>query len=123
MVIKEFEYVPGATNLKHKFRVLTCGVFLIKDVLRDIETAMGLDPGEGQEYVDSLISEVPGEHPRAPFIELALGDGIPVRLGSGELECPILASFIIQSILTHSQGARTSIPSGHCRTIQTGGDF
>ncbi|KAJ7868632.1 hypothetical protein B0H14DRAFT_2729835 [Mycena olivaceomarginata] len=83
IVIKEFEYVPAATNLKHKFRVLTCGVFLIKDVLRDIETAMRLDPGEGQEYVDSLISEVPGEHPRVPFIELALGDGIPVRLGSG----------------------------------------
>ncbi|KAJ7306764.1 hypothetical protein DFH08DRAFT_629308, partial [Mycena albidolilacea] len=83
IVIKEFEYVPAAKNLKHKFCVLTCRVFLIKDVLHDIETAMGLDPGKGQEYVDSLISEVLGEHLRVPFIELALGDGIPVQLGSG----------------------------------------
>ncbi|KAF8217692.1 hypothetical protein K438DRAFT_2006743 [Mycena galopus ATCC 62051] len=83
IVIKEVEYVPAATKLKHKFRVLSCGVFLIKDVLRDIETAMALDRGEGQEYVDSLFHELEGTHAEVLFIDLSLGDGISAWLGSG----------------------------------------
>ncbi|KAJ7753790.1 hypothetical protein B0H16DRAFT_1459263 [Mycena metata] len=49
----QVEYLPTATSLKHKFRVVACGVFRIKDVLPDLEAIMGLDLGEGQEYVES----------------------------------------------------------------------
>ncbi|KAJ7746466.1 hypothetical protein DFH07DRAFT_962942 [Mycena maculata] len=58
MILKVVEYVPMASKLKHKFRVRACGVFGIKDVLCDIESVMGLNRGEGQEYVDSLFDEL-----------------------------------------------------------------
>ncbi|KAK7059745.1 MYND-type domain-containing protein [Favolaschia claudopus] len=88
IVIKYVEYVPTATKLKHKFSVVSCGVFLIKDVLRDIEVAMNLDPGEGEEYIDSVVREVrerPGEdgRKRIQFIDFSLGDGISPWLGGG----------------------------------------
>ncbi|KAF7348597.1 MYND-type domain-containing protein [Mycena venus] len=85
IVIKEVEYVPTATKLKHKFRVVSCGVFLINDVLRDIEAAMALDPGEGQEYVDSLFYELSVVHAKVPFIDLSFGNGISAWLGSGTI--------------------------------------
>ncbi|KAJ6469399.1 hypothetical protein C8R45DRAFT_1016921 [Mycena sanguinolenta] len=83
IVLKAVEYVPAATKLQHKFRVVSCGVFRIGDVLRDIETVMGLDRGEGQEYVDSLFHELAGTHASVPFIDLTFGDGIEAWLGSG----------------------------------------
>ncbi|KAJ7150914.1 hypothetical protein C8R43DRAFT_1005604 [Mycena crocata] len=84
IVIKVVEYVPTATKLKHKFRVVACGVFRIKDVLRDLELVMQLDPGEGQEYVDSLFAELDSTRsgPKMPFIDLSFGDGISAWLGS-----------------------------------------
>ncbi|KAJ7222074.1 hypothetical protein B0H12DRAFT_1031320, partial [Mycena haematopus] len=83
IVLKAVEYVPTATKLQHKFRVVSCGVFRIKDVLRDIEAVMGLDRGEGQEYVASLFYELAGTHGSVPFVDLTFGDGIDAWLGSG----------------------------------------
>ncbi|KAJ6572130.1 hypothetical protein B0H19DRAFT_1256040 [Mycena capillaripes] len=83
IVVKKVEYVPTASKLKHRFRVVSCGVFLIKDVLRDLEALMQLDRGEGQEYVDSLFYELEGAHAKVPFIDLSFGDGISAWLGSG----------------------------------------
>ncbi|KAJ7770689.1 hypothetical protein B0H16DRAFT_1685922 [Mycena metata] len=83
IVFKQVEYVPTATKLKHKFRIVACGVFLIKDVLRDIETVMRLDLGEGQEFVDSLFYELDGTHANVPFVDLSFGDGVSAWLGSG----------------------------------------
>jgi hypothetical protein len=83
IVFKVVEYVPTAIHLKYKFRVVSCGVFRIKDVLRDVEAIMGLDPGEGQEYVDGLLDELE-ETSKVPFIDLSFGEGVTAWLGSGE---------------------------------------
>ncbi|KAJ7034521.1 hypothetical protein C8F04DRAFT_1101240 [Mycena alexandri] len=83
IVFKQVEYVPTATKVKHKFRIVACGVFLIKDVLRDIETVMRLDLGEGQGFVDTLFYELDGTHAKVPFVDLSFGDGVSAWLGSG----------------------------------------
>ncbi|KAJ6469418.1 hypothetical protein C8R45DRAFT_1016962 [Mycena sanguinolenta] len=86
IVFRAVEYVPTATKLKHKFRVVSCGVFRIKDVLCDIELIMGLNRGEGQEYVDSLLYEPAEPYATVPHIDLSFGDfgdGIQAWLGSG----------------------------------------
>ncbi|KAJ7249479.1 hypothetical protein C8J57DRAFT_1357132 [Mycena rebaudengoi] len=90
IVFKQVEYVPSATKLKHKFRVVSCGVFRIRDVLRDLETAMGLNAGEGQEYIDGLFEEMGANKPvndpgmvRVPFVDLSFGDEVSTWLGSG----------------------------------------
>ncbi|KAJ6600034.1 hypothetical protein DFH09DRAFT_1129272 [Mycena vulgaris] len=88
IVVKEVEYVPTASKLKHKFRVLACGVFRVKDILRDLEAHMRLDRGEGQEYVDSLFDELDGTRSgpeygtKVPFIDLSFGEGVSPWLGS-----------------------------------------
>ncbi|EGO04047.1 hypothetical protein SERLA73DRAFT_175780 [Serpula lacrymans var. lacrymans S7.3] len=52
------EYTPHASkDLKHKFRINSCGVFRIVDVLADIEHAMGLDKGEGAEYIQNCLQD------------------------------------------------------------------
>ncbi|KAJ6572124.1 hypothetical protein B0H19DRAFT_1256032 [Mycena capillaripes] len=83
IVVKKVKYVATATKLTHRFRVVSCGVFLIKDVLHDIETLLSLDRGKGQEYVDSLLHELDAIHAKVPYIDLSFGDGIPASLGSG----------------------------------------
>ncbi|KAJ7681136.1 hypothetical protein B0H17DRAFT_1206074 [Mycena rosella] len=89
IVVKQVEYAPAASKLKHKFRVVACGVFRVKDILRDLETIMRLDRGEGQEYVDSLFDELDGARigpqysTKVPFIDLSFGDGVMPWLGSG----------------------------------------
>ncbi|KAF7338746.1 hypothetical protein MSAN_02197000 [Mycena sanguinolenta] len=85
IVFQVVEYVPTATKLKNKFPVVSCGVFRIKDVLHDIELIMGLNRGEGQEYVESLFSESAGRPARVPYIYLSFGDGISPRLGCGSV--------------------------------------
>ncbi|KAJ7034504.1 hypothetical protein C8F04DRAFT_1234152 [Mycena alexandri] len=90
IVFKQVEYVPTATKLKHKFRVLVCGVFRIKEVLRDLETVMRLDRGEGQEYVDSVFPEM---HEMVPFAHLSFGNGVTAWLGSGVTSTAALRNF------------------------------
>jgi hypothetical protein len=101
IVFKQVEYVPTATHLKHKFRVLSCGVFRIKDVLRDVEVIMGLDHGEGQEYVDSVFYELEGAHAKVPFIDLSFGDNISAWLGSGEFSVIIWFSIVTSPCRCH----------------------
>ncbi|KAJ7124492.1 hypothetical protein C8R44DRAFT_783580 [Mycena epipterygia] len=55
IVFLEVQYVPTATKLRHKFHIASCGVFLIQDVLRDVETILGLESGEGQEWIDDIL--------------------------------------------------------------------
>lgn len=92
IVFKDMEHVPTATKLKHKFRMLKCGVFCLKDVIRDLESAMGLESGEGQEYVDSLFADLDSTGRNlVPFLSLSLGEGVDPWLGSGE--CSIFSTF------------------------------
>ncbi|KAJ7669378.1 hypothetical protein DFH06DRAFT_182474 [Mycena polygramma] len=83
IVIKMIEHVPTATKLKNKFRVALCGVFLIKDVIRDVEGIMNLNRDEGQEYVDGLFYELAGAHADVPFIHLAFCDGVTAWICTG----------------------------------------
>ncbi|KAJ7154619.1 hypothetical protein C8R46DRAFT_1117914 [Mycena filopes] len=87
IVFKRVEYVPSATKLKHKFRVLACGVFLIDDVLRDIEAVMRLDPGEGPEFMKSMFYELDGTgSTKVPFVDLSFGEGVSAWLGRGAID-------------------------------------
>ncbi|KAJ7753791.1 hypothetical protein B0H16DRAFT_1690696 [Mycena metata] len=84
IVFKHVEYMPTATKLKYKFRIVACGVFRILDVLHDIEIIMGLERGEGQEYVDSVLDSVlPQMHGMIPFTHLSFGNDVQAWLSSG----------------------------------------
>ncbi|KAJ7695336.1 hypothetical protein B0H16DRAFT_1843041 [Mycena metata] len=93
IMFKKVEYVPTATKLKHKFRIVACGVFLIKDVLRDIETVMRLDLGKGQEIIDDPFYASDGAHANVPFVMFSFGDGVPALLGSGGMTTDSLRGF------------------------------
>ncbi|KAF7338748.1 MYND-type domain-containing protein [Mycena sanguinolenta] len=82
IVLKEVKYVPTATKLKNKFRVISCGVFRIKDVLRDMEFIMGLGPGKAQECVDRVFIGRQEQRLDVPFLDLTFGDGL-ATLSSG----------------------------------------
>lgn len=96
IVLRSLKYTPTTASgkerdLRDRFTVVGAGVFRIADVTGDIERAMGLDPGEGQEYVDSLIDELDslgeemgGERP-IPILDLTMGEGISPWLGSSKL--------------------------------------
>ncbi|KAJ6469406.1 hypothetical protein C8R45DRAFT_937813 [Mycena sanguinolenta] len=45
IVLQAVKHAPTAAKLKHKFKVVSCGVFRIGDVLRDIETVTGIHRG------------------------------------------------------------------------------
>ncbi|KAJ7753792.1 hypothetical protein B0H16DRAFT_1459265 [Mycena metata] len=76
--------------LKHKFRVLACGVFCIKDVLHDIETHMGLERGEGQVFVDNMFPKAHDVHARIHFVDLYFGHGVSASLGTGAMNSVVL---------------------------------
>jgi len=86
IVFRQVEYTPDASKtIRNKFQIIRCGVFRIADVLSDIEAVMGLDKGEGQEYVQSLIDELDAtDHAgqRVPILELKFGDDLETWLGS-----------------------------------------
>jgi len=86
IVFKQVEYTPHASkDIRHKFRVARCGVYRIADVLSDIELMMGLNKGEGKEYVQSLLDELDSTN-RAlslvPILDLTFGEGIETWMGS-----------------------------------------
>ncbi|KAJ7669401.1 hypothetical protein DFH06DRAFT_1180836 [Mycena polygramma] len=70
IVIKKVKYIPTATKLAHKFHTIACGVFRIKDVLRDVEALMGLKREEGQPFIDQILSGLDNEDD-VPHITLA----------------------------------------------------
>ena len=79
LVVEEVFYTPKASReARHKFRVLRCGVFRIADVRGELERIMCLDPGEGQEYIDSILDEADSIRTgtRIPFLTLSYGKGV-----------------------------------------------
>ena len=90
LVVQEVIYTPKASReARHKFRVLRCGVFRIADMRSELERIMRLDPGEGQEYVDSIIDEMLSASggARVPFLTLSYGKGVQPWLGGGKCAC------------------------------------
>lgn len=89
IVFRQVEYTPRASkDLRYRFRVVRCGVFKIESVMGDIEMMMGLDKGEGVEYIDSLLADLGSTSPggeKIPMLDLTFGDGIQTWLGSGAL--------------------------------------
>ncbi|KAJ6469407.1 hypothetical protein C8R45DRAFT_1078727 [Mycena sanguinolenta] len=83
IVVKQVEYVPTASKLKNKFRVVSCGVFRIKDVLRDMEFIMGMGSVKVQEGIDRMLVGRQEQRLKVPFIELTFGDGLASFLGGG----------------------------------------
>ncbi|KAK0502038.1 hypothetical protein EDD18DRAFT_1138989 [Armillaria luteobubalina] len=66
IVYQEVEYVPSIKNQLDKFRTTGVGVFKLDDVWQDLELRMGLDPGEGKEYICDMLDEFdhgPGRGP------------------------------------------------------------
>ena len=73
------EHAPHVSwDIRYKFRVVQCGVFRIRGILRVIEALMCLDPGEGREYIDSLLDDIKavgGGSDRVPALDLSFGEG------------------------------------------------
>ncbi|KAK0214459.1 hypothetical protein IW262DRAFT_1466186 [Armillaria fumosa] len=57
IVYQEVEYAPSIKNQLDKFRTTGVGVFKLEDVWQDLELRMGLDPGEGKEYICEMLDE------------------------------------------------------------------
>ncbi|SJL17599.1 uncharacterized protein ARMOST_21153 [Armillaria ostoyae] len=57
IIYQEVEYVPSVMGHLDQFRTTGVGVFKLEDVWQDIETRMGLDPGEGKVYIREMLKE------------------------------------------------------------------
>ena len=90
IVFRKVEYTPRVSkDFRYRFRVERCGVFKTQDVLSEIEGLMGLDEGEGKEYINGIFLDLgtsaqgaPGE--KVPILDLTFGDGIQTWLGSSK---------------------------------------
>ncbi|KAL6306515.1 hypothetical protein BKA93DRAFT_729329 [Sparassis latifolia] len=87
IIFQEVVYTPKASaQVRLKFRILRCGVFLIADVLGEIERLMNLNPGEGMEYIKSIFDEMDSTGMRGRgvvFLVLSYGRGVRPWLGGG----------------------------------------
>lgn len=90
IVFKTVRYIPTATALQDRFSVDGCEVFRIQEILPKLEELMGLDKGEGQEYIDGLFEELDANIHRksgmVPFIDFtfSMNDKLQPWLASGE---------------------------------------
>ncbi len=57
IVYQEVEYAPSVMDDLDQFRTTGVGVFKLEDVWQDIESRMGLDPGEGEVYIRDMLDE------------------------------------------------------------------
>ncbi len=57
IIYQEVEYVPSVLDDLDQFRTTGVGVFKLEDVWQDIETRMGLNPGEGKVYIREMLKE------------------------------------------------------------------
>ena len=86
-VLRKVEYTPRVSkDLRYRFRVERFGVFKTQDVMFEIEAMMGLDKGEGKEYIDGVLVELDssaqgGQGQMVPILDLTFGDGIQAWLG------------------------------------------
>lgn len=79
IVIRMVRYTPSTSkDLRHHFLIESCGVFRIADVMTYLEGCMGLDPGEGQEYLDDLLDD---DRTRIPLFTLTVTEKTPSWLG------------------------------------------
>lgn len=97
IVVRQIAYTPLARDgtpkddIRDRFEVVAASVFRIADVHGDIETALGLDPGEGRTYIAEMLAELDSlrEGDRSdemvPILDLTLGEGITAWLGSSKL--------------------------------------
>lgn len=92
IVFRKVEYTPHASkDIRYKFRVVQCAVFRIRDILSVIERMMGLNPGEGREYIDSLLADLKATEltdDRVPALDLTFGEGVETWLGSSTFVTP-----------------------------------
>lgn len=97
IVFRKVEYVPHVSkDIRYRFRVAQCGVFRIRDVLGVIEAFMGLDSGEGREYIDDLLTnlkETGSASDVVPVLDLTFGEGIETWLGSSGLPAGSLRNY------------------------------
>ncbi|GBE86067.1 hypothetical protein SCP_0805910 [Sparassis crispa] len=96
IIFQEVVYTPKASaQVRLKFRILRCGVFLIADVLGEIERLMNLNAGEGMEYVKSIFDEMDSTGMRGRgvmFLVLSYGRGVRPWLGGDAAPSPFLQS-------------------------------
>ncbi|THH31641.1 hypothetical protein EUX98_g2530 [Antrodiella citrinella] len=66
----EIAYTPSASDdFRRHFRVARCGVFLLKDILKDIDTILEKEPGWAAYYTSRHLASLP----------LYKGDRMPVK--------------------------------------------
>ena len=67
------KYTPDAgKDIGQKFTIVTAGVYEINDVLSEIEGCMGLERGEGREYIDDLLKPLNNKPEQSyfPFVSI-----------------------------------------------------
>ncbi|PBK98071.1 hypothetical protein ARMGADRAFT_1008585 [Armillaria gallica] len=69
IIYQEVEYVPSVLDHLDQFRTTRVGVFKLEDVWQDIESRMGLDPGEGKVYIREMLEEFDHRPARGPVDE------------------------------------------------------
>ncbi|KAI0069697.1 hypothetical protein K474DRAFT_1670734 [Panus rudis PR-1116 ss-1] len=92
IVFREVEYRPKVSkDWRHRFHATKMGVFKIKDVLKEIEMFMRLNPGEAESFIQEIYDEVDSagagkdaaqRSEKVPILDLTWGDGIETWLGS-----------------------------------------
>ncbi|KAL0069638.1 hypothetical protein AAF712_003296 [Marasmius tenuissimus] len=79
IIFKLMEYLPqGGKDVLDRFRVISAGVFRIKDVLNEIEGSLGYNKGEGEQVIKEMLEEFnngPGKGGRVyPFFNFFISD-------------------------------------------------
>ncbi|KAI0792227.1 hypothetical protein C8Q75DRAFT_625956 [Abortiporus biennis] len=89
IVFRYVEYTPKASkDIQYKFRIAGASIFKIDDTtLQKLEFVMRLNPGEGREYIDSLISNVAKMNTTTgtemvPMLDLTFGNDLQAWLRS-----------------------------------------
>ena len=106
IIFRELEYRPQQSkDFRFRFHVVRIGVFKIRDVLKEIESSMQLNPGEGEEYIRDLIdamniNENERQGSMVPIIDLTWGDGLQIWLGSSESRLDLSLSQPIDLVLS-----------------------
>lgn len=119
IVVRGVEWVPSAKNARNKFRVASCGVFKISDILTTVEKLSGITPGTLQKQVDAIIEStdgLPGQ--QIPIIFMTLGLGGDVYMNSSK-SCRSTAMGRPRSLVL--QGGRMSGVFALGSIIRTGG--
>ncbi|KAF9263759.1 hypothetical protein L218DRAFT_1076950 [Marasmius fiardii PR-910] len=58
IVVRSVKYVPnGGKDILDRFEVIAAGVFAISDILGEIDTIMGYNPGEAKQVIGDLIED------------------------------------------------------------------